>query len=92
MATMRERVPLPTEEEMQASQRGGLEITGISAVNRGRLLFLNIALRSGGIETVHLDPIGADNLVRLLRKFLPNEGQSQSSPVRWAVEDLLTFA
>ena len=88
MPKIRVPVPLPTEDEMEAAQRFGHEITGCSAVNRGRLLFLNIAVRSGDIETIYVDPTTADNLIRLLRKFLPDRGQTQSPPVRWAVEDL----
>ena len=73
---------------MEAAQRGRREMTSFSAVNRGRLLFLNVALRTGDIETVYLDPTGADDLFRLLRKYLPDQGMGEGSPAKWAVEDL----
>jgi len=76
---------------MEEAQRTGREVTGFSAVNRGRLLFLNIALRTGDIETVYLDPLSAGNLIQLLGLFLPDDGRGQSPPVRWGVDDLTEF-
>jgi hypothetical protein len=82
------KVPIPTDEEMDVSFRNLREILGFSARNREQLLYLKLAFRTGDTGVVHLDPVRADYLFQLLKKFLPNDGENDGSPVKWASEGL----
>jgi hypothetical protein len=83
-----ERVPLPSDEEMDVSFDKMREVFGFSAKNRGRLLYLKFAVRTGEMGVLHLDPVRADYLFQLLKRFLPNEGENDGSPVNWASENV----
>ena len=84
MPTKRDTVPFPTCEAVTEAYSSQNEMTGFAASIQGQLLFLNVAFRSGGLSTVSLDPTHADYLLKLLKEFLPNRGDTEGSPVRWA--------
>ncbi len=83
-----ESVPFPTEDEMLISYEKKREIVAFSAKNKGQLLYLKLAFRTGDIGVVHLDPIRADYLLRTLKKFLPNDPEHDGSPAKWEAAEL----
>lgn len=82
------KVPLPTEEDMKLALAKEREIVGLSAKNKEQWLFLKLAFRTGDIATVYVYPHQADSLFRALREFLPNRGENDGSPLKWASEGL----
>lgn len=83
-----EKVAPATGAEMDASLSKKREIVSYSAANRGQWLFLKLAFRTGDIATAYVDPIRADYLLRTLKKFLPNDGENDGSPVKWSGDGL----
>lgn len=83
-----DRVAPLTDAEMDAALSKNREIVAYSAANRERYLFLKLAFRTGDIGVAYLDTIHADYLLRTLKKFLPNDGKNDGSPLKWAAEHL----
>lgn len=83
-----ERPSIPTDEEINVAVGKEREVVAFSATNRGQLLFLKLAFRTSDIATIFLDPVSADRLFRLLKKFLPNAGENDASPTKWAADGL----
>lgn len=82
----RQKIPLVSENDMERAVKKTREITGLSAYNTKRQLFLKFAFRTGDIATVYLDPIQAAYLLQYLRRILPTYEETQGSPVKWEVE------
>ena len=88
MRKKRTRMPLPDDEDIRIARAKKREVVACSAASKGKLLFLKLAFHTGDIATVYVDPIRADYLFRLLKEFLPDDGESDGSPNRFVAEGL----
>ena len=82
------RVPIPTERDITRAfathpQRG---VVAVAGTTKGQLIFLNLGLRSGRIETVYLDAIGAGHLIAVLKALAPTKAGIAASPVTLAAD------
>lgn len=71
MSPKRQRVPRVTDAEIAEAQKHNWEASGVSARNKGQLLYLKFGTDTGHTATVCLDPTRAAALVRVLNGYLP---------------------
>jgi hypothetical protein len=83
-----DKVPIPTDAEMNDPTIKTRELWALSAKNKGQFLYLRLSFRTGGTGLLVLDPTRADYVLRTLKKFLPNSGDNDGSPQKWAGESL----
>jgi hypothetical protein len=81
-------VPIPTEEDITRAiathpQRG---VVAVAGTTKAQLIYLNLGLRTGRIETVYLDAIGAGHLIAVLKALVPTKAGIAASPVTVAID------
>jgi hypothetical protein len=82
------RVPIPTEMDITRAfathpRRG---VVAVAGTTRGQLIYLNLGFRTGHIETVYLDAIGAGHLIAVLKALAPTKAGIAASPVTLAAD------
>ena len=77
----RERVPVPTFEEITEAVAAGREIVGCAGVAYQSLIVLKLARRNGEIATVYMKPYGRSHLLRALIGLSPADIELRAAPV-----------
>src|ERR1700730_8731292 len=83
------RVPIPTEMDITRAfaDHPKRAFVAVAGKTREQLIYLNIAFRSGDIETLYLDELGDGYLIQVLKALAPAKAGIAASPVTLAADE-----